>query len=76
MDQEIEKISKKLMKELEYGKGYKYAHDYEDAFVPQEYLPEKLQGQVLYEPTDAGFEKTIRERVNVWRRQKNVKEKK
>ena len=66
----------KLMKELEYGKGYKYAHDYEDAFVPQEYLPEKLQGQVLYEPTDAGFEKTIRERVNVWRRQKNVKEKK
>ena len=65
----------KLMKELEYGKGYKYAHDYEDAFVPQEYLPEKLQGQVLYEPTDAGFEKTIRERVNVWRRQKNVKEK-
>ena len=66
----------KLMKELEYGKGYKYAHDYEDAFVPQEYLPEKLQGKVLYEPTDAGFEKTIRERVNVWRRQKNVKEKK
>ena len=66
----------KLMKELEYGKGYKYAHDYEDAFVPQEYLPEKLQGQVLYEPTDAGFEKTIRERVNAWRRQKNVKEKK
>ena len=66
----------KLMKELEYGKGYKYAHDYEDAFVPQEYLPEKLQGQVLYEPTDAGFEKTIRERVNAWRSQKNVKEKK
>jgi putative ATPase len=65
----------KLMKELEYGKGYRYAHDYEDAFVPQEYLPEKLQGQVLYEPTDSGFEKTIRERVNAWRRQKNVKEK-
>ena len=65
----------KLMKALEYGKGYKYAHDYEDAFVPQEYLPEKLQGQVLYEPTDAGFEKTIRERVNAWRRQKKVKEK-
>jgi len=65
----------KLMKELEYGKGYKYAHDYEDAFVPQEYLPEKLQGKVLYEPTDAGFEKTIRERVLAWRRKKNVKEK-
>jgi putative ATPase len=66
----------KLMKDLEYGKGYKYAHDYQDAFVSQEYLPEKLQGQVLYEPTDAGFEKTIKERVNAWRRQKNVKEKK
>ncbi|MEN6509890.1 MAG: replication-associated recombination protein A [Smithella sp.] len=66
----------KLMKELEYGKGYKYAHDYQDAFVSQEYLPEKLQGQVLYEPTDAGFEKTIKERVNAWRRQKNDKEKK
>jgi len=66
----------KLMKELEYGKDYKYAHDYQDAFVSQEYLPEKLQGQVLYEPTDAGFEKTIKERVNAWRRQKNVKEKK
>ncbi len=66
----------KLMKDLEYGKGYKYAHDYQDAFVSQEYLPEKLQGQVLYEPTDAGFEKTIKERVNNWRRQKNVKEKK
>ena len=66
----------KLMKDLEYGKGYKYAHDYQDAFVSQEYLPEKLQGQVLYEPTDVGFEKTIKERVNAWRRQKNVKEKK
>ncbi|PKN84603.1 MAG: AAA family ATPase [Deltaproteobacteria bacterium HGW-Deltaproteobacteria-1] len=66
----------KLMKELEYGKGYKYAHDYQDAFVSQEYLPEKLHGQVLYEPTDAGFEKTIKERVKAWRRQKNVKEKK
>jgi len=34
-------------------------------------LPEKLQGKVLYQPTDAGFEKTIKERVNVWRRLKN-----
>jgi putative ATPase len=66
----------KLMKDLEYGKGYKYAHDYQNAFVSQEYLPEKLHGQVLYEPIDAGFEKTIKERVDAWRRQKNVKQKK
>jgi putative ATPase len=62
----------KLMKELDYGKDYKYAHDYQDAFIAQEYLPEKLQGKVLYNPTDAGFEKTIKERVNAWRRQKNA----
>jgi putative ATPase len=66
----------KLMKELDYGKDYKYAHDYADAFVSQEYLPEKLQGKILYHPTDAGFEKTIKERVANWRRQKNDKEKK
>ncbi len=61
----------KLMKELDYGKDYKYAHDYQDAFAPQEYLPEKLQGKILYQPTNAGFEKTIKERVDVWRRLKN-----
>ena len=60
----------KLMKELEYGKDYKYAHDYQDAFVPQEYFPDKLQGKVLYSPTDAGYEKIIKERVAEWRRRK------
>ncbi|MDD4241577.1 MAG: replication-associated recombination protein A [Smithellaceae bacterium] len=66
----------KLMKELDYGKDYKYAHDYPDAFVSQEYLPEKLQGKVLYNPTDAGYEKIIRERVNLWRKLKKEQEKK
>jgi len=66
----------RLMKELDYGKDYKYAHDYQEAFVPQEYLPEKLQGKILYHPTEAGYEKAIKERVNSWRRQKNeLKEK-
>ena len=62
----------KLMKELDYGKDYKYAHDYSDAFVPQDYLPEKLKGKVLYSPTEAGFEKTIKERVHAWRQGNNV----
>lgn len=66
----------KLMKELDYGKDYKYAHDYPQAFVAQEYLPEKLRGKILYSPADAGYEKTIKERISAWRRQKINTEKK
>ncbi|MDP2873978.1 MAG: replication-associated recombination protein A [bacterium] len=48
----------KLMKELEYGKGYKYAHEYPGHFVPQEtYLPEKLKGRKYYYPSNQGQEK-------------------
>lgn len=59
-----------LMKELNYGKGYKYAHDYEDAHVPQEYLPERLRGKRFYEPTERGFEREIGERMKKWRKLK------
>jgi len=55
-----------LMKDLEYGKGYKYAHDYENAFVDQEHLPERLQGTRFYEPTNRGREKQIQERMKLW----------
>jgi len=55
-----------LMKELGYGAGYKYAHNYEQAYAPQEYLPEALRGAKWYEPTDAGYEKTVRERLAQW----------
>jgi putative ATPase len=58
----------RLMRDLGYAKGYKYAHDYEEAFTPQDHLPEKLQGQVYYSPTDRGYEKVIRERLTKWRR--------
>ena len=64
----------KLMKELDYGKDYKYAHDYVNAYVPQEYLPEKIKGQIFYQPKEAGFEKTIKERINAWRQKKNKAE--
>ncbi len=65
-----------LMKDLGYGKGYRYAHDYKDAFVPQDYLPEKLAGETYYWPTDRGYEKVIRERLEKWRKLKqNTKEK-
>jgi len=58
----------KLMRDLGYAKGYKYAHDYEEAIVPQDHLPDKLQGQIFYTPTDRGYEKTIRDRLTKWRR--------
>jgi len=61
----------KLMKELDYGKNYKYAHDYDDAYVPQEYLPDKLQGQKFYYPRESGYEKTIKARMDFWRQKKN-----
>lgn len=57
----------RLMKELGYGKDYKYAHNYKDAVVPQVYLPDKLKGQRFYSPTTRGFEKTIKERLERWR---------
>jgi len=53
----------KLMKELSYGKGYRYSHDYESGYAEQEYLPEKLSGRTFYYPTDHGYEKTINERM-------------
>jgi putative ATPase len=64
-----------LMSKLGYGKDYKYAHDYEDAYVPQDYLPEKLQGRLFYEPTDRGYEKTIKQRLEGWRSLKKAKTK-
>ena len=55
-----------LMKELGYGAGYKYAHAHEHGFVPQEYLPEPLRGAKWYDPTELGFEKDIRKRMQWW----------
>ena len=57
----------KLMKNLGYGKGYRYAHDFNDGFVAQEHLPDKLAGTAFYEPTDRGYEKTIKQRLDKWR---------
>lgn len=48
---------------LGYGKGYKYPHDYENGFVKQEYLPPNIQRKSYYSPTENGYEKTIKERL-------------
>jgi len=56
--------SYKGAKQLGHGQGYKYAHDFPDAYIPQAYLPE---GRVFYEPSGRGEEKRIAERLAHWR---------
>jgi putative ATPase len=56
----------RLMKELGYHEGYQYAHDVPEAYIPQEYLPDKLRGTVFYEPGPFGFEKDIARRLAYW----------
>ncbi|MDD5232036.1 MAG: replication-associated recombination protein A [Syntrophales bacterium] len=59
----------RLMKDLGYGRDYKYAHDFNDAFAPeQEYLPDELRGRTYYRPTDRGYEKIVGERLEKWKR--------
>jgi putative ATPase len=52
-----------LMKAEGYGKGYKYAHDHEDAVTDMECLPERLRGRSFYKPTLRGLEKILAERM-------------
>lgn len=53
----------KLMKELGYGKEYRYDHGEEDGISNQTYLPDSLKGSTWYEPTARGYEKTVAERL-------------
>ena len=57
----------KLMKNLGYGKEYKYAHDYEEGVVEQQNLPDAIAGRTYFKPTKRGYEKTIAERLEKWR---------
>src|SRR5256714_1058032 len=56
----------KLMKNLEYGKGYKYAHNEADAIADMSCLPPALEGRQYYEPKERGFEKEIKRRLEAW----------
>ena len=58
----------KLMKDLNYGKGYQYAHDYDEKLTSMECLPEKLRGKEYYTPTEQGSE------VHYKKRLANIKE--
>lgn len=53
----------KLMKELNYGKGYEYAHDHEDKLTTMTCLPDSLQGKEYYHPTHMGSEAKVQERM-------------
>lgn len=59
----------KLMKDLGYGEGYQYAHDYENEFINQEFLPDMLSGTKFYEPGSNPKEKAIREFLKIrWKK--------
>jgi putative ATPase len=58
----------RLMKELAYGQGYQYAHDEQDAIAAMECLPASLAGRRYYRPTDRGFEKELKRRLEGWDR--------
>jgi putative ATPase len=60
----------KLMKELDYGKGYKYAHDEEAGVSEMECLPPTHRDRRFYEPTERGFEGEIRRRLETLRRRR------
>ncbi len=57
----------RLMKELGFGAGYRYPHEYKDALVDQDYLPAALKDRVYYEPTNRGYEAKIKARLDRWR---------
>jgi putative ATPase len=56
----------KLMKDLGYGKEYKYAHSFEGNFVDQDFLPEKIKAKRFYKPQQNPTEEKILERLRLW----------
>ncbi len=62
----LRNASTALMKTLEYGKGYRYAHDEAEAVADMSCLPPALEGRTFYQPTERGFEKEIKRRLDGW----------
>ncbi|MER8547031.1 MULTISPECIES: replication-associated recombination protein A [unclassified Mesorhizobium] len=65
----------KLMKQEDYGAGYRYDHDEPDAFSGQDYFPEKMGRQTFYDPPERGFERDIRKRLDYWAKRRSEREK-
>jgi len=66
----------RMMKEMNYGRGYQYAHDFKDAVVEQQHLPDKLKNRRYYFPTERGFEKEIRRRMALLKEKMSEKNRK
>ena len=64
----------RLMKDLGYHKGYRYAHDFAQGYVAQEYLPDQIRGRSFYDPAGHGYEKAIKERMEWQAAKKGKKE--
>jgi putative ATPase len=64
---QIRNAPTKLMRDLDYGKGYQYAHDHQDKITDMDCLPEPLLGRTYYTPTQQGFEKNIEEWLKNWK---------
>ncbi len=66
-----------LMKELDYGKDYKYSHDFDEHISDQQYLPDELKNKIFYQPTELGREANIKKYLDKVRmkRKKNDKNK-
>jgi putative ATPase len=62
-----------LMKRLGYGKDYQYAHNFPDHLVDQQHLPDELKTQKYYVPSNSGYEKQIKERLELWQQKKTSK---
>ena len=56
----------KLMKQQEYGTGYRYDHDQPDAFSGQNYFPDGMGREKYYDPVERGFEREVRRRLEYW----------
>jgi putative ATPase len=65
-----------LMRDMGYGKGYKYSHDYKEGYASQEYLPDELANERFYSPTDRGYESVVKKRLEGWLNLKNKNKKK
>jgi len=62
------KDSHRDKKALGHGEGYKYPHSYPGHYVKQQYLPDELQGKRYYKPSEQGYEREIKKRLEKWRK--------
>lgn len=61
-----------MMKDMGYGKGYKYAHNYDGSVIKQQHLPDRLDGQKFYYPGQNGYENEITRRLADWAKKKDI----